>query len=136
VRIEIGDIPEDYCGWISVSSSPSQRKRHRGCENQLIPWIQCPCARVLAGINRLSTTLADRGFRIMLIRKRGDERLERFSSKQQGNQLARLRDDLHLTALQYAKEIADAYDRAAQFPILSKTGDRLRDILEPPFAIA
>ena len=92
--------------------------------------------RVLAGINRLSTTLADRSFRITLTRKRGDERLERFSPKQQGNQLARLRGDLHLTALQYAKEIADAYDRAAQFPILSKTGDRLRDILEPLFAIA
>jgi hypothetical protein len=83
-----------------------------------------------------TTTLADRSFRIMLIRKGGDEHLERFSPKQQGNQLARLRGDLHLTALQYAKEIADAYDRAAQFHFPSKTDDRLRDILEPLFAIA
>ena len=91
--------------------------------------------RVLAGINRLSTTLADRSFRITLIRKQGDERVERFSPKQQGNQLARLRDDLHLAALQHAKDITDAYDRAAQFPIPAETDDRLRDILEPLFAI-
>ena len=37
VQIEIVDIPGDYCGWSSVSSGPSERKRHRGCENQLIP---------------------------------------------------------------------------------------------------
>jgi hypothetical protein len=92
--------------------------------------------RVLAGINRLSTTLADRSFRITLIRKRGDERLERFSPKQQGHELNRLRDDLHLAALQHATEIANAYDRAEQFPIRAETDDRLRDILEPLFAIA
>jgi len=61
--------------------------------------------RVLAGINRLSTTLADRSFKIGLIRKRGDKRLERFSPKQQGNELNRLRDDLHLAALQHANDI-------------------------------
>jgi hypothetical protein len=92
--------------------------------------------RVLAGINRLSTTLADRSFRITLIRKREDERLERFSPKQQGNELARLRDDLHLAALQHAKEIAGAYDTAEEFPVPAETDDRLRDILEPLFAIA
>jgi putative DNA primase/helicase len=92
--------------------------------------------RVLAGINRLSTTLADRSFRITLIRKRGDEHLERFSPKQQGHDLARLRDDLHLAALQHAKEIAGAYDDAEHFPIPAETDDRLRDILEPLFAIA
>jgi uncharacterized protein DUF3631 len=92
--------------------------------------------RVLAGINRLSTTLADRSFRITLIRKRGDERLERFSPKQHGNEVDRLRDDLHLAALQHAKEIAGAYDRAGQFPVPVAIDDRLRDILEPLFAIA
>ena len=91
---------------------------------------------MLAGINRLSTTLADRSFRIILIRKRGDERLERFSPKQQGNELNRLRDDLHLAALQHAKEIANAFDRAEHFPIPAETDDPLRDILEPLFAIA
>jgi hypothetical protein len=92
--------------------------------------------RVLAGINRLSTTLADRSFRITLIRKRGDERVERFSPKQQGHGLTWLRDDLHLAALQHAKDITDAYDRAEEFPVPPETDDRLRDILEPLFAIA
>jgi hypothetical protein len=91
---------------------------------------------VLAGINQLSTTLADRSFRITLIRIPGDERMERFSVKQQGHELARLRDDLHLAALQHAKEIAVAYDDAEEFPVPVETDDRLRDILEPLFAIA
>jgi hypothetical protein len=92
--------------------------------------------RVLAGINRLSNTLADRSFKIALIRKGSDERVERFSVKQQGHKLIRLRNDLHLAALQHAKDIADAYDRAEQFPVPPETDDRLRDILEPLFAIA
>jgi hypothetical protein len=44
--------------------------------------------RVLAGINRLSTTLADRSFRVELIRKRSDAKLERFSPRQQGKRLS------------------------------------------------
>lgn len=92
--------------------------------------------RVLAGINRLSTTLADRSFRIELVRKRSDARLERFSTRQQGKRLARLRDDLHLAALGHAREIIDAYNHAEEFNISTAIDDRLRDIIEPLFAIA
>jgi hypothetical protein len=73
--------------------------------------------RLLAGISRLSTTLADRCFRIELIRKRSDVRLERFSLRQQGKRLANLREDLHLAALQHAREITGSYNRAEQFNI-------------------
>jgi hypothetical protein len=92
--------------------------------------------RVLAGIRNLSNTLADRSFRIEIIRKPPDERLERFSPRRQRRELIRLRDDLHIAALQYATVISDAYDRAEEFPILDAADDRLRDIMEPLFAIA
>jgi hypothetical protein len=92
--------------------------------------------RVLAGINRLSTTLTDRSFRIELIRKRHDVRVERFSARRQNQTLTRLRDDLHLAALQYAKEITNAYNCAEAFSIPAEADDRLRDIVEPLFAIA
>lgn len=92
--------------------------------------------RVLAGINRLSTTLADRSFRIELVRKRRDVQVERFSARQQNKTLGRLRDDLHLAALQHAKEFTNAYERAEHFSIPAEADDRLRDIVEPLFAIA
>jgi hypothetical protein len=92
--------------------------------------------RVLAGIRGLSTTLADRSLRNELIRKRLDVKMERFSPRQQGEQLMRLRDNLHLAALQHAKEISDAYNRAVDFFIPAEIDDRLRDIVEPLFAIA
>jgi hypothetical protein len=37
--------------------------------------------RVLASIRALSATVADRGFRIELVRKRRDERLQKFSPR-------------------------------------------------------
>jgi Protein of unknown function (DUF3631) len=92
--------------------------------------------RVLASISRLSTTVADRSFRIELVRKCRHERLIKFSPRLQANALAWLRDDLHLVALQHAQEIAAFYDRAEEFPIPDQVDDRLRDILEPLFAIA
>jgi hypothetical protein len=92
--------------------------------------------RVLASIRRLSATVADRSFRIELIRKRRDERLMRFSHRAQARALARLRDELHLVALEHAREIAAWYDRAEKLPIPDGVDDRLRDILEPLFAIA
>ncbi len=62
--------------------------------------------------------------------------MERFSPRQLGERLTRLRDDLHLAALQYAKEITNSYNYAVDFFIPGKADDRLRDIVEPLFAIA
>ena len=92
--------------------------------------------RVLAGINRLSTTLADRSFRIELIRKCRGVKVERFSARQQDKTLTRLVDDVHLAALEHARKITDAYNCAEDLRIPSEADDRLRDILEPLFAIA
>jgi hypothetical protein len=68
--------------------------------------------RVLAGIRRLSTTLADRSFRIELMRRHPQEQVQRFSPRRQIETLVRLRDDLHLSALQHAREITSVYDNA------------------------
>jgi hypothetical protein len=92
--------------------------------------------RVLASIRNLSTTVADRCLRIELVRKHRDERVEKFSPRRQLAALTRLRDDLHLVALQHAKLVAACYERAEEFPIPDQVDDRLRDILEPLFAIA
>src|SRR5205807_2067468 len=78
----------------------------------------------------------DRCFRIELIRKRRGERLRKFSPRVQARALARLRDEFHLVALEHAQDIAALYDRAEEFPIPDEVDDRLRDIIEPLFAIA
>jgi hypothetical protein len=62
--------------------------------------------RVLASISRLSTAVADRSFRIELVRKHPNERLTKFSPRLQGPALAWLRDDLHLAAFEHAQEVA------------------------------
>jgi hypothetical protein len=90
--------------------------------------------RALAGLNQLSDTLADRSFRIELMRKRADDRRTRFKAQAEG--LAALRDDLHIAALGHAQEVADLYRCAERFPFPPGLDDRLRDILEPLFAIA
>jgi Protein of unknown function (DUF3631) len=92
--------------------------------------------RVLASISRLSATVADRSLRIELVRKRRHEGLIKFSPRLQANALAWLRDDLHLVALEHAQEVVAFYDRAEEFPLPDEVDDRLRDILEPLFAIA
>ena len=92
--------------------------------------------RVLASIRALSTTVADRSFRFELLRKRRPERLQKFSPRVQAGALARLGDELHLAVLEHAQEITALYDRAEDFPIPDEVDDRLRDILEPLFAIA
>jgi hypothetical protein len=56
--------------------------------------------RVLASIRALSATVADRSFRIELVRKRRDERLQKFSPRVRARALARLRDELHLVTLE------------------------------------
>ena len=61
-------------------------------------------------------------------------RVERFRARQQDRTLARLRENLHLVALQHAKEITNAYECAEDFSIPAETGDRLRDIAEPLFS--
>jgi hypothetical protein len=42
----------------------------------------------------------------------------------------------HRLALQYANEITNAYEHAEDFSIPAEADDRLRDIVEPLFAIA
>jgi hypothetical protein len=91
--------------------------------------------RVVAGISRLSTTLADRSFRIELSRKRHDVKLERFTPRRQGTRLVSLIENLHLAALQHAREVTGAYNRADEFNIPAGVDDRLRDIVEPLFAV-
>jgi hypothetical protein len=76
-----------------------------GYEDQFIPMNSTSVHHgYWSEINRVSTTLADRSFRIELVRKRHDVRVERFSARRQNKALARLRDDLHLVALQHARK--------------------------------
>jgi hypothetical protein len=92
--------------------------------------------RVVAGIRNLSATLADRCLRIELVRKSHSDILKKFSPRREESNLAWLRDDLHMVGLQNAKEIAAWYERAEELRIPEQADDRLRDILEPLFAIA
>jgi len=101
-----------------------------------IEYHETFCPRVLAGIHRLSPTLADRCFRIFLRRKLTSEKIEKFSERKRSKYLQAKRNNLHKFGLLYARAIAKKYSSAESLRIPKKVDDRARDILEPLFAIA
>jgi len=96
----------------------------RGARAQRVTNLRTDCSReynvnvprVLAGIRRLSATIADRSFRIELLRQHRDERMIRFNPRLQAEALARLRHDLHL-ASEHVNKVAVIYDRSEELRI-------------------
>lgn len=101
-----------------------------------IEYHETFCPRVLAGISRLSPTLADRCIRIFLRRKLPSEKIEKFSERKLSGYLQDKRDNLHRFGLLFGPAIAKKYSAADSLPIPKEADDRARDILEPLFAIA
>lgn len=94
------------------------------------------CPRVLAGISRLTDTIADRCLKIFLKRKLVSEKIERYSERKLRGYLQHRRNKLYKFGLRYAPAIAKQYGAPDSFPIPGRVDDRARDILEPLFAIA
>lgn len=92
--------------------------------------------KVLAGLEELSDTIADRCIKITLSRKKKTEKIERYDERKWLPLLARIKDDLHIFGLTYATEIAKFYNLPDLMDIPAEADDRCRDILEPLFAIA
>jgi hypothetical protein len=91
--------------------------------------------KALAGLATLAGTTRDRTVRIELARKRGGDRLPRFGARQQ-KEADVLRDDLHIAALRHAHLVQYFFDKAEKLALPDGLDDRLRDILEPLFAVA
>lgn len=94
------------------------------------------CPKALAGLTSLPDTLDDRTLRIDMTRKKKSEKTERLNLRKCGEELTRLRDDLYLVGLGYDKEVTEFYDEAEELDIPQELDDRLKDVLEPLFALA
>jgi hypothetical protein len=94
------------------------------------------CPKVIAGIESLPETLQDRCIRIELQRKKIAERVERFMPENYGRNEP-LRNQLDAWSIRKAMAVIRAHrDRKGLGVPKEVNDDRVRDILEPLFAVA
>lgn len=91
------------------------------------------CAKVIAGIGKLPDTVADRCIPIILARKRPDQVMERFRSRDAAPEAGEIK--AALTAWVRGEGVIDAL-RIARPELPECLGDRQADICEPLLAIA
>lgn len=91
---------------------------------------------ILCGINRLPDTTASRCLNIALQRRKLSEKIDSFNSHRLESVTTGIRDDCYLWALQHAPDIADIYRVRDAIPVPEGLNDRLREVIEPLFAIA
>jgi hypothetical protein len=93
------------------------------------------CPKVIAGIENLPVTLQDRCIRIALHRKTSSEKVERFLPEDHERKQP-LRNQLDDWSVRKALPILAAYRDRKNLGVPEIEDDRVRDILEPLFAIA
>jgi hypothetical protein len=94
------------------------------------------CPKVIAGIESLPVTLQDRCIRIVLHRKTSGEKVERLLPEDYGR-LEPLRNQMAAWAARKKEIIIKAYRHRDKLGVPDQVNDdRLRDILEPLFAVA
>jgi len=105
-----------------------------------VVYFNAFCPKAFAGINKLSETLSDRSFQVNMTRKTADERVQRFSIRRHGKELAALRAELKLWATEQQKAVGELYDAidiiVSSCDKLNGLDDRFLDIAEPLLAIS
>jgi hypothetical protein len=91
------------------------------------------CPKVIAGINNLPETLQDRCIKIYLHRKRKSDHVRRFTPGM-FYEMKPLRDQINAWAVREGMQITSAYHQGLKLP--PEADDRLKDMMEPLFAIA
>ena len=91
------------------------------------------CPKVIAGIDNLPETLQDRCLKIYLHRKRRTDKVERFMPSM-FDEMKPLRNQIDAWSVRDGMSIVTAYHEGLVLP--ADADDRLRDMMEPLFAIA
>jgi hypothetical protein len=107
-------------------------------KNRKITLVKYPiyCPKVIAGIESLPVTLQDRCIRIVFQRKTLDEKVQRFMPEDHAR-LEPVRDQLEAWSVRKAFPIIRAYGDRDHLGVPQEVNDdRVRDILEPLFAVA
>jgi hypothetical protein len=94
---------------------------------------------MFAGIGEIDDVLQDRTVRIPLLRKKDNETVQRYKETPGIIELqAAIRDELYVFALNYAKLVAESYEKESIAGIegLSHLNNRELDIWEPVFLLA
>jgi hypothetical protein len=91
------------------------------------------CPKVIAGIDNLPETLQDRCIKIYLHRKRKTDKVERFMPSM-FDEMKPLRNQIDAWSVRDGMRIVTTYNQGLVLP--PEADDRLRDMMEPLFAIA
>ena len=110
-----------------MRSIPAKDKRY------VVEKFNVYCPKVIAGINNLPETLQDRCIKMYLHRKRQSDHIERFTPGM-FEQMESLRNQIDAWAVREGPRIASAYHHGLDLP--AEADDRLKDMMEPLFAIA
>jgi hypothetical protein len=92
--------------------------------------------KALAGLSKIPGTIEDRSFRVVMVRRTKEDKVERFNFQKIEKEIAAIRDDLYVWSLSNAGEVGKVYGQAEKFRDLESIDDRQRDILEPLLSIA
>lgn len=136
-----GDGGDDYTEILSLLNAGAKTgsvvaRMEKAGEKYEAKYYHAYCPKALAGLVSLPETLNDRVLRIDMARKKAGEGVERLNLRKVGQELRDLRDSLYLVGLGYNKDVIQFYDNAEELDIPQELDDRLRDILEPLFALA
>lgn len=101
-----------------------------------VVYFNAYSSKVLAGINRLVDTIEDRSFKVPMVRKTKDEKVERFNLRKQRKELEGLRRELELWREERRGAIEALYDGLGEIPEMASLDDRFKDISEPLVSIA
>ena len=134
------DIKQDLLGILNQGARYGGTVARCQPNTHEIKYYNVYCPKVLAGISRLSDTLADRVLEIQMARKKPGEKLKRFNAREVTKELRLLRDDLYLVGLGYDERIYEEYRQATELTesleLPDTVDDRLLDSVEPLFILA
>lgn len=136
-----GEDKERYADIMAILNSGFNRNgtviRCEGAGRGKFRWVAYStyCPKMFAGLSDLDDVLRDRTIRMDMVKKAGEvvkpyqetDELEAFQQK--------IRDDLYMVGLMYAKEIANRY-RYHSIEALDHLSNRERDIWQPIFVLA
>lgn len=113
----------------------------RGKDGFQIIYFNAFCPKVLAGINHLVDTIADRSFKIPMVRKTSKEKVSRFNLRIQKTQFEKLRYEILEWAKAKRPHIQLLYNKIDTLDLkkivdLGSFDDRFLDISEPLLTIA
>jgi hypothetical protein len=105
-------------------------------EDRHIVYFDGYSPKAFAEIGEAISSIEDRSFRVQMIRKKKNQKKDRFILQHAEDELQRIREDCYLWSLRRFEDVKKIYDISDGFKEIDVIDDRQRDIFEPLLSIA